>query len=40
MSIKRKILNLIRKAAGTGYVTADDIKRRGGGSRTRMRHLY
>ncbi|MGO5327412.1 acyltransferase [Oscillospiraceae bacterium LCP21S3_A1] len=30
MSIKRKILNLIRKAAGTGYVTADDIKRRGG----------
>lgn len=30
MSIKRKLIRFVRKIAGTGYVTPEDIKRRGG----------
>lgn len=30
MGLKRKIVKLIRKIAGNGYVSVDDIRHRGG----------
>lgn len=30
MKLKKKILHFIRKLTGTGYITPDDIRHRGG----------